>query len=173
VTLLSFSVLSPEQWGDFQPDTGNLFSFFPRAFHLMCDSGDEGLVVSHVLVVLIYNLALATHVCALRAGKMTQHRLVQIMNLYQNGLTLAQSFLTAEDGAWMLSVQLALTNNQGYVFSQGQWFSETRECLTWLMHLLELSSSENTQVAMQDYEIFFESVCVYLDGNDLCLAPAA
>ena len=177
VSLVSVPVLTPEQAEEITHEQGSLFSLFPKAFQFEYSSNDhdeeEDLVFSHLLVVLIFNLALATHLKSIQEKTLTQKRLMQILNLYQNGLHLAETFFSIEDRLSMLSVQLALVNNQGFVFSQGHWFAETRERLASLIELLELAACETTQVSMDDYQILFGSICVFLEGNDLCLAPAA
>lgn len=170
--LRSVSVMTSEENEDLERECPSLFAFFQRAFILQCEC-PEDFVFSRVLIVLVYNLALATQIRFVRSGKMDQSHLLQVIALYQNGLDLQEQYFSPEDHVMMLPVHLALVNNQGCAFSQGQWFCETRERLRMLICLLHLFTRGCAQVDVDDYEIFFASACVFLDGGDLCLAPAA
>lgn len=170
--LISVDIMTSEQCR-FLNTSCNLFTFFPRAFYLEYSNPQE-VVFSHVLTALVYNLSLATHVKFLQKGAMDQQRLLQVLSLYQNGLKLAQYYFSQDDHIHMLPLKCALVNNQGFAFSESLHFQGTRERLALLINLLSTVTASCAHIADDDYRIFFESACIYLDGvSDLCLAPAA
>lgn len=148
----------------------NLFSVYPRMFRIVGDI--QQLSISKILVVLLYNLAVASHMEAITQETPNPQQLKKVLELYETAMRVAHTSWSTQDAEQLLCVLLALTNNVGHVHSHMLNFQQTRESLSLQMHLLARATEENP-LDMQDYEVFFESVCVFLDGHDLCLAPAA
>jgi len=148
----------------------NLFSLYPRMFRIVGDV--QQLSISKILVVLLYNLAVASHMEVITQDTPNPQHLKKVLELYETAMRVAHTSWSTQDAEELLVVLLALTNNVGQVHSHMLNFQQTRESLSLQMHLLARATEENP-LDMQDYEIFFESVCVFLDGHDLCLAPAA
>lgn len=171
--LISSGVLSSEDQEKIECTTSTVFAFFPRAFTLLYEC-PEDLIISDVLIVLAYNLALSSHIKFLKTGKMCQHRLNQVLSYYQNGLEIAREFLTTADTVRMLPIQLALVNNQGHAFSHGQWLTETRDNVVMLTRLLSVFPYASDYEAFHGSEVFFDSACIFLHRCEfLYLAPAA
>jgi hypothetical protein len=148
----------------------NLFTFYPRMFRINRDA--THLSISKILVVLLYNLAVASHMDTISEDIPDPERLKKVLELYETAMRVAHTSWTTKDAEEFLGVLLALTNNVGHIHSHLLNFQQIRESLSLQMHLLARATEENP-LAMADYEVFFESVCVFLDGHDLCLAPAA
>jgi hypothetical protein len=148
----------------------NLFTFYPRMFRISSDAND--LSISKILVVLLYNLAVASHMDTISEDTPNPQQLKKVLELYETAMRVAHTSWTTKDAEQFLCVLLALTNNVGHIHSHMLNFQQTRESLSLQMHLLARATEENP-LALEDYEVFFESVCVFLDGHDLCLAPAA
>ncbi|CAB9516560.1 expressed unknown protein [Seminavis robusta] len=148
----------------------NLFTFYPRMFRITSEAKD--LSISKILVVLLYNLAVASHMDAITEEIPDPQHLKKVLELYETAMRVAHTSWNTADAEQLLCVLLALTNNVGHIHSHLLNFQQTRESLSLQMHLLARATEENP-LAMEDYEIYFESVCVFLDGHDLCLAPAA
>ena len=151
----------------------NLFTFYPRAFQLAY-SRPEDATFPQILVTLLYNLALATHVkCIDNPARTTPRYQNSVLKLYQHGMNLARAFLTPQDTS-ILCVQLALANNLGFFYSELGHFQETRESVRELVQLLHQTSQN--MISPEDFGIFFESACIHMDHGAqhlLCLAPAA
>ena len=148
----------------------NLFTLYPRMFRIV--GSIQQLSISKILVVLLYNLAVASHMEAITQDTPNPQNLKKVLELYETAMRVAHTSWSTQDAEQLLCVLLALTNNVGHVHSHLLNFQQTRESLSLQMHLLARATEENP-LEMHDYEIFFESVCVFLDGHDLCLAPAA
>ena len=148
----------------------NLFTLYPRMFRIVGNM--QQLSISKILVVLLYNLAVASHMEAITQETPNPQHLKKVLELYETAMRVAHTSWSTQDAEELLCVPLALTNNVGHVHSHMLNFQQTRESLSLQMHLLARATEENP-LDMQDYEVFFESVCVFLDGHDLCLAPAA
>ena len=149
----------------------NLFTLYPRMFRIAEDAANK-LTISKILVVLLYNLAVASHIEAITQESPCPRHLKKVLELYETAMRVAHTSWSTQDAEEFLCVLLALTNNVGHVHSHLLNFQQTRESLSLQMHLLARATEDNP-LAMEDYEIYFESVCVFLDGHDLCLAPAA
>lgn len=149
----------------------NLFTMYPRMFRIADDAADK-LSISKILVVLLYNLAVASHIDAISQENPCPRHLKKVLELYETAMRVAHTSWSTQDAEELLCVLLALTNNVGHVHSHLLNFQQTRESISLQMHLLARATEENP-LDMEDYEIYFESVCVFLDGHDLCLAPAA
>jgi len=150
----------------------NLFTLFPRMFRIT-EGAANRMTISKILVVLLYNLAVSSHVDAVTGqGVPCPLRLKRVLKLYETAMRVAETSWSTQDADELLSILLALTSNVGHVHSHLLNFQETRESLGLQLHLLSRTAIANP-LAIDDYEIYFESVCVFLDGHDLCVAPAA
>jgi len=167
--IVSVPILDAQQACANVNSPANLFTFYPRMFRIV-DSSNLG--ISQLLVVLLFNLAVTSHVDAISEEEPQPAHLRKVLELYETAMRVAHTAWCPEDAQTLLSVLIALTNNVGHIHSHLLNFQQTRESLALQMHLLG-QATEESPLAMEDYEVFFESVCIYLDGNDLCLAPAA
>ena len=146
----------------------NLFSFYPKMLNISSSASS----ISQVLVVLLYNLAVLSHIDVMIQKPPSPQRLMKSLELYETAMKVAHTSWTAQDADSMVLVLLAVTNNVGHIHSHLLNFQQTRESLSLQMHLLS-RACEESPIPMDDYEVFFESVCTFLDGHDLTLAPAA
>lgn len=169
--IVSVPILNAEQALKNVNSPSNLFTLYPRMFRIAPDAANK-LSISKILVVLLYNLAIASHIEAITQESPCPSHLKKVLELYETAMRVAHTSWSTHDAEELLCVLLALTNNVGHVHSHMLNFQQTRESLSLQMHLLARATEENP-LAMEDYEIYFESVCVFLDGHDLCLAPAA
>ena len=169
--IVSVPILSAEQALQNVNSPSNLFTLYPRMFRIAPDAGNK-MSISKILVILLYNLAIASHAEALAEESPSPAHLKKVLELYETAMRVAHTSRSPQDAEELLCVLLALTNNVGHVHSHMLNFQQTRESLSLQMHLLARATQENP-LAVEDYEIYFESVCVFLDGHDLCLAPAA
>jgi len=167
-TVISVPIMTAPETSIDSP--ANLFTFYPRMFRIV--GGVQQLSISKILVVLLYNLAVTSHMEVTTQEAPCPEQLRKVLELYETAMRVAHTSWTTQDAEQLLCVLLALTNNVGHVHSHMLNFQQTRESLSLQMHLLARATEENP-LDMQDYGVFFESVCVFLDGHDLCLAPAA
>lgn len=95
----------------------------------------------------------------------------KILTLYEGVVKTARVSLRFQDAREMLCVIVAATNNFGHVSSQLLLFTETRDSIDYMIRLLGMS--EEKTFGSADVHLFFESVCIFMEGRNLRNAPAA
>lgn len=159
-------ILRLEQCVALSPD--NLFPLYSYAFagdpEMMTALSDAGW-----MAILMYNLAIASHLHALIHRSRNHRALRQVMELYQKVMKVAYYHWNADERAWIL---MALTCNMGHIHSHRLNFVATRQCLSLLLRMTAQSYAEKL-IPRDDYRVFFDTVCTFLEGMDLSIAPAA
>ena len=171
--------------------TDNIFSYYPRLFNITEFNADK-FGPSKVFVILLFNLANAHHVHASllhQNSDTTRHgsdpwfgqketassrnfRLSTILKMYQSVIQATRASLHPDEVGSLLCVLIAAANNAGHLNASLQNFEEMQSSLNLEMQLMELSYGPCT-IPDPDYEIFFSSIFVFLEGPGLCLSPAA
>ncbi|CAB9497342.1 expressed unknown protein [Seminavis robusta] len=153
----------------------NVFSFYPRMFHVTCKGRADPMELMKITMIVMFNEALARHAIALmylsQCKVNPEKHLTRVLGLYQKIMVLAQSCFQYSDVREMLCVLVAATNNYGHISSQLLLFNETRESINHIIQLLALSNEHS--FLPDDVRLFFESVCIFLEGRTLRNAPAA
>lgn len=162
----------------------NLFTFYPRMFSVTeqdpCKFGP-----SQLFVLLVFNLAMAhhTHAALLHTGKYNSWlaqetaerrnaRLSGILKMYQSVIIAARTSLRADEVGDLLCVMTATANNAGHLNSCMNNFLEMQASLNLEKQLMEQSYGP-CSIPDTDYQIFFSSIAVFLEGPGLYLSPAA
>jgi hypothetical protein len=161
----------------------NVFNFYPRMFNIVeYDANKFG--ASKVFVLLLFNLAIAHHVhavllhqtdspsCPEETAYSRQFRLTTILKMYQSVILATRTSLHPEEVGSLLCILIAAANNAGHLNACLHNFKEMQSSLDLEMQLLGLSYGP-CAIPEQDYEIFFSSIYVFLEGPGLCLPPAA
>jgi len=181
--LTSVPLLTTEEANALSPD--NLFTLYPRVFDISVQEGVEEINEARLMVVLLYNLAVLTHIRVLAAAERESSNLGRAFNqdgdkamrhvraLYRNVMKCIYTTWSQEDADEMVLLLLAVACNAGHVNSHRTDFGATRESLGVLLRLVTLTTARLT-IPTDDFAIFFDSVCIFLEGAvDLCIAPAA
>jgi hypothetical protein len=129
-----------------------------------------------VYMIILYNLSVSRHINALlylSNKKISPERhLTAVLMLYETIFQVAQTCLQHQDHMEMLNILVAAANNVGHISSHLFLFKETRESINRVLQMLSLSD-EASFSSTEDLQIFFWSVCTFLEGQDLHNAPAA
>jgi len=182
--LTSVPLLTTEEANALSPD--NLFTLYPRVFDISVQEGAEEINEARLMVVLLYNLAVLTHIRVLAAAERESSKLGRrafnqggdkamrhVRALYRNVMKCIYTTWSQEDADEMVLLLLAVACNSGHVNSHRTDFGATRESLGVLLRLVTLTTARLT-IPTDDFAIFFDSVCIFLEGAvDLCIAPAA
>jgi hypothetical protein len=162
----------------------NLFTFYPRMFSVTeqdpCKFGP-----SQLFVLLVFNLAMVHHAHAaiLHTGKgnsglaqetaESHHaRLTCILKMYQSVIIAARNSLRADEVGDLLCVMTATANNAGHLNSCMNNFLEMQASLNLEKQLMGQSYGP-CSIPDTDYQIFFSSIAVFMEGPGLYLSPAA
>jgi len=159
----------------------NIFTFCPRMFHVGSLEDALQLGVPKVLMIALFNTAMARHISNLSAKRVNTRNLHAVASLYNKVLEVGNTSLGPDDNdaQQMASVLAATMNNMGHIASHLLLFTETQSCITMLMNLLSSMTvyaedqQEAANIAADDLVLFYSSICVFLDSAGLCVAPAA
>jgi hypothetical protein len=162
----------------------NLFTFYPRMFNVT-EQDPSKFGPSQLFVLLAFNLAMAhhTHSAQLNTSKYnswlaqetaeSRHaRLTGILKMYQSVIVAARTSVRADEVGDLLCVLTAAANNAGHLNSYMNNFSEMQTSLILERQLMGQSYGP-CAIPDTDYQIFFSSIFVFLEGPGLCLSPAA
>lgn len=176
----------------------NIFTFYPRMFNIT-EFNPANFGPHKVFVVLLFNLAIAHHMHAallhqnddcmsddsqnsssmpwscMEVGETAESRtfrLTTILKMYQSVILATRTSLHPDEVGSLLCILIAAANNAGHLNSCLHNFQEMQSSLNLEMQLLGLSYGP-CAIPDPDYEIFFSSVFVFLEGPGLCLSPAA
>jgi hypothetical protein len=171
------SVSIERQWtkniAKISPD--NVFSFYPRAFDITCHGDIDAMELMKITMIIMFNEAVSRHAVTLMY--LSLHKvhpdihLRSVLSLYQKIVVHAQRCFQYNDVHEMLCVLVAAANNYGHIASQLLLFDETRDSISNMINLLAIS--DGNSFLHDDVRLFFESVCIFLEGHNLCNAPAA
>jgi hypothetical protein len=171
------SVSIERQWtrniAKVSPD--NVFSFYPRMFDITCKGYIDSMELMKINMIIMFNEAISRHAITLMYLSLYEVNpdihLRSVLNLYQKIVVRAQRCFQYNDVHEMLCVLVAAANNYGHIASQLLLFDETRDSISNMIHLLAIS--DKNSFLHDDVRLFFESVCIFLEGRNLCNAPAA
>ena len=165
----------------------NALVFCPRMFYLsLTDANKLGL--SKVFMILLYNQAVSKHVQGLlymtnyknHASRhhSPQELLATVYRLYQATLEISRVGFSAGDHRQLTGVLAAATNNAGHVASSLQLHQETNRHIQFLKNLMTAYTANRSVAApgslpLDAESIFFESLCIFMEGTFLTLAAAA
>lgn len=152
----------------------NVFTFFPRMFHVTSSSQTK-LDLKKTLLILMFNEAISRHVIAslyVSEHNINPHKhLAKVSALYEAVVRAARVSFHYQHAREMLCVIVAATNNFGHISSQLMMFNETASSIEYMIKLLGMSNDGS--FAQEEVQLFFESVCIFLEGRNLRNAPAA
>jgi hypothetical protein len=138
-------------------------------------AGNSKLDFKKTLLILMFNEASSRHIIAAvyvqEQGILPHHYLSKVLPLYEAVVKAARISFHFRDAREMLCVIVAATNNFGHISSQLLLFTETRDSIDYMIRLLEMSNE--TSFGPQDVHLFFESICIFMEGGNLRNAPAA
>lgn len=153
----------------------NVFSLYPRMFNITCKRDIDSMELTKIAMIMMFNEALSHHAVTwmhLPLYKVNPAiHLRSVMSLYQKIVEHSQRCFHYSDVHEMLCVLVAATNNYGHIASQLLLFDETRDSISNMIHLLAIS--DENSFLHDDLHLFFESVCIFLEGSNLCNSPAA
>ncbi|CAB9515574.1 expressed unknown protein [Seminavis robusta] len=170
----SVRLMSKEEAHRLSPN--NLFQLYPCAF--VMDPGRSHEISETTLsMVLLYNLGLATQLAALTTHRQDDLVMRHAIDVYGNVTSLIhQTFSSnrkvAQQGGDLVWLLLAMACNTGHIHSHRLDFCNTRQTLSWLKGLICLPMAR-LSVPSEDFRLFIENVCTFLEGRNLSLAPAA
>jgi hypothetical protein len=146
----------------------NLFPLYASAFTL---DSDVALRFSEAgwMAILLFNLGVTCHLQALIHHPGDDRAMKQVMDTYRKVMKVVYYMWDADERAWLI---MALTCNMGHVHSHRMDFSATRHCLSLLLRLTTQPYAKKL-LPPEDYKVFFDTVCLLLEGMDLTNAPAA
>ena len=165
----------------------SLLSFYPRAFVFQgVGAGNasstsspfakpDGCCHSQMILVVLYNLALACHIDAARrqqAGHSHRTALEAAKGFYKAALDVTSSCWDDDDfdrSEWLV---LATLNNSGCIASDQMDFHRAQTSIQMMVELISFDP-ETLRIPDDDIELFYDSLYTYLDGTQLSIAPAA
>jgi hypothetical protein len=152
----------------------NALSFYPRMFRIV-SAGQSQVDLKKALLILMFNEAVSRHIIAAlfvhRHKMLPDSHMTQVMAMYEAILRAARASFRFSDSKKLLCVIVAAANNFGHVASHLMLFRETRESIEYTIRLLEIS--DDSSFGAVDVHLFFESICIFLEGRNLRNAPAA
>jgi len=152
----------------------NNFIFYPRMFHVT-STGQSKIDLRKTLLILMFNEAVSRHIIAcsyVNEHKVNPHQyLYKVSKLYETVVKAARVSLPYQNAKEMLCLIMAATNNFGHIASQLMMFQETTSSIDYMIKLLGMSNVGS--FGADDINLFFESVCIFLEGRNLRIAPAA
>lgn len=160
----------------------NVFHFYPRMFNITEYNADK-FGASKLFVLLLFNLAIAHHVHAAllhqKCGPIReetvasrQMRLTTILKMYQSVILATRTSLHPDEVGSLLCILIAAANNAGHLNACLQNFQEMQSSLNLEMQLLGLSYGP-VAIPQEDYDLFFGSIFLFVEGPGLILSPAA
>jgi hypothetical protein len=164
----NISILSVELDGRFYScdliaSPGNAFSIYNCAF---CCTGTDPSEAATLLVVMLYNFALALHRQGLQQAK--NEYLYQALSLYQMAVSLIQKGGTVVYNDNLRLLQLALWTNQGHVYSHFQQCDMVQVCHNNLRHTF---TNPPVKPMIEQDHLFFLSTLISIPNMNM--APAA
>ena len=153
----------------------NIFAFFDRMFHISHENAST-LGLLKVYALMLFNQAVSQHVNATiflskNPDVNPDEYLSKVLWLYERVIEVARSSFHSLDVREMLCILVAASNNSGHISSKLMLFSETRQCIARVIHLLAVS--DESSFTKKDLEVIFWSTCIFLEGRNLQNAPAA
>ena len=153
---------------------GDPFAFFDRLYHINNENARK-MGLMKVYVILLFNRAVCQHVNAMvflsKNNIIPDVLLGKVLCLYERVFEVVRTSFYRQDLREMLCLLVAAANNSGHISSKLMLFTETRQCIARVMHLLAVS--DESAFETEDLQVLFWSTCIFLEGRNLRNAPAA